>query len=58
MVHDDLLATGGTAAASAELIKLQEANVVGFSFLVELSFLEGKQKLSKYSQKIVSLVTY
>jgi len=58
MVHDDLLATGGTAAAAAELIKLQEANVIGFSFLVELSFLKGRQKLNKYSQKIVSLVTY
>jgi len=58
MVHDDLLATGGTAAAAAELIKLQEANVAGFSFLIELSFLGGKKKLSGYSQKIVSLVTY
>jgi adenine phosphoribosyltransferase len=58
MVHDDLLATGGTAAAAAELIQLQGATVAGFSFLIELSFLHGKEKLGRYSQKIVSLVTY
>ncbi len=58
IVHDDLLATGGTAAAAAELIKSQGASVQAFSFLVELSFLNGKDTLSKYSSEIKSLVTY
>ena len=42
LIHDDLLATGGTAKAAAELVKLTDAQVTGFSFLVELSFLNGK----------------
>ena len=58
LVHDDLLATGGTAEASAILINRQNANVAGFTFLVELDFLEGRKKLETYSQKIISLVRY
>lgn len=58
LIHDDLLATGGTASAAAELIKLQNASVVGFSFLVDLSFLNGKDKLSNYAENIHSLVRY
>lgn len=58
IVHDDLLATGGTAAAAAELIQSQGAHVEAFSFLVELSFLSGKEVLSKYSPEIKSLVSY
>lgn len=58
MVHDDLLATGGTAAAAAELILQQGAKVAGFSFLVELDFLEGKKKLDKYSNNIISITNY
>ncbi len=58
LVHDDLLATGGTAMAAAELIKMQQANVAGFSFLVELAFLNGKEKIKNYSENIFSLVSY
>jgi adenine phosphoribosyltransferase len=58
LVHDDLLATGGTAEASAILVKRQKANVAGFAFLIELSFLNGRKKLKKYSEKIISLVQY
>lgn len=58
LVHDDLLATGGTAIAASELIMKQGGNVAGFSFLVELSFLEGAEKLKAYSDKITSLVSY
>jgi adenine phosphoribosyltransferase len=58
LIHDDLLATGGTAAAAAELIQLQGGKVVGCSFLVELTFLEGKKFLQKYTDQIVSLVEY
>jgi adenine phosphoribosyltransferase len=58
LVHDDLLATGGTAGASAELVKMVGAQVAAFAFVVELGFLEGREKLKKYSEKIISLVSY
>jgi adenine phosphoribosyltransferase len=58
LIHDDLLATGGTAAAAAELIRLQKAEVAGFAFVVELSFLNGAEKLKSYSQNIINLVSY
>jgi adenine phosphoribosyltransferase len=58
LVHDDLLATGGTAAATAELIRSQGAEVCGFAFLVELAFLNGKQRLTKYGGECLNLVSY
>lgn len=58
LIHDDLLATGGTACAAAELVKMQQAEVTSFAFIVELSFLNGKQKLKQYTENIVNLVTY
>jgi adenine phosphoribosyltransferase len=45
LIVDDLLATGGTAAATAELVKRQGGEVVGFAFVVELCFLPGRSKL-------------
>ena len=58
LVHDDLLATGGTAAASAELIKKLGGVVCGFAFVVELGFLNGKVMLNKYTDNFISLVKY
>lgn len=58
LVHDDLLATGGTAAAAAELIRMQGGTVAGFSFLIELAFLNGAQRLNIYGADIIRLVTY
>ena len=58
LVHDDLLATGGTACAAAELIHGLGANVAGFAFVVALNFLNGKQKIKKYSENIISLKDY
>ena len=58
LVHDDLLATGGTAGAAAELINKLDAHVVGFAFIVSLDFLNGKQILSEYSKNIISLKDY
>lgn len=58
LIHDDLLATGGSAAAAAELICKQQAEVIGFNFLVELSFLNGKNAISNYSENISTLVRY
>lgn len=47
-VVDDLLATGGTAAASARLVERLNGQVCGYGFLVELSFLEGRKNLLGY----------
>ncbi len=58
LVHDDLLATGGTAMAAAELVRMQGGTVAGFSFLIELAFLEGMQRLEQYKARVVTLVTY
>jgi adenine phosphoribosyltransferase len=58
LVHDDLLATGGTAAATAELIKRQGGNISGFYFMVGLGFLNGAEKLKPYSNNIFSLAEY
>lgn len=56
MIHDDLLATGGTAAAAAQLVRSQNANIAAFSFVVELDFLKGREVLKQYSENIVSLL--
>lgn len=58
IIHDDLLATGGTAQAAAKLISGQGAEIVGFSFIVELSFLKGRDLLSCYSNNIKSIIKY
>jgi adenine phosphoribosyltransferase len=58
VIHDDLLATGGTAEAAAKLIQMQKGNVAGFAFVVELEFLNGKERLNQYSNNIISLVNY
>ena len=58
MIHDDLLATGGTAMAAAELVKAEGGHVAGFSFIAELDFLKGRDKILPYSQNIVSLMRY
>ncbi|OUV74696.1 MAG: adenine phosphoribosyltransferase [Flavobacteriales bacterium TMED123] len=58
VIHDDLLATGGTACAAAALIQQLDAKVVGFAFVVSLDFLNGKEKLIQYSDNIISLKDY
>ena len=56
LVVDDLLATGGTAAATCRLVENCGGKVAGLVFVVELTFLEGRKKLAAYD--IVSLVEY
>ncbi len=56
LLHDDLLATGGTALAAANLIEKLGGEVVQISFVIELSFLNGRDKLKMYDVK--SLVDY
>lgn len=58
LIHDDLLATGGSAAAAAELIQKCGGIVAGFNFLVSLDFLNGEEKLQPYCNNIVNLVRF
>ena len=58
LIHDDLLATGGSASAAASLIEKCGGEVAGFSFLVCLSILNGREKLEKHSEIITNLITY
>ena len=58
LIHDDLLATGGSAEAAAKLITKGGGQVAGFDFLVELEFLNGSDKLRKLSDNISNLVAY
>jgi adenine phosphoribosyltransferase len=51
-IHDDLLATGGTAAAAAQLIEMAGGVVVGFGFILTLDFLNGREKLSRFNAPI------
>jgi adenine phosphoribosyltransferase len=50
-IVDDLLATGGTAAATARLVERLGGEVCGFGFLIRLTFLDGEKVLSSYHQK-------
>ena len=56
LIHDDVLATGGTALAKADLVDQLGGEVAGCAFLVELGFLDGRGKLGAYD--VHALVTY
>jgi len=56
LVHDDLLATGGTAKALCELVEQLDGRVVGCAFLIELGFLPGRERLAGYD--VHALVRY
>lgn len=56
LIHDDVLATGGTAAAAVRLVEGMGGEVVQVNFLMELSFLEGRRKL--FGHEVVSLLAY
>lgn len=56
LMLDDLLATGGTMAACCRMVEKMDAEIEACAFLIELDFLEGRQKLQDY--EIVSLIHY
>jgi adenine phosphoribosyltransferase len=56
VIHDDVLATGGTARAMAELVEHLGGVVVGFTFLIELTFLNGRERIPGYD--VFSLIEY
>jgi len=56
LLHDDLLATGGTMCAAIKLVERLQANIIGVSFLVELSALQGRNRMQAHD--IFSLIIY
>lgn len=58
LIHDDLLATGGTVGAATQLVQQLGGEVAGYSFIVGLDFLKGAEKLKKNSENIITLVSY
>ena len=56
VIHDDVLATGGTVEAIAGLVEGLGGHVVGVNFVIELSFLGGRERLKQHD--LYSLITY
>jgi adenine phosphoribosyltransferase len=56
LLHDDLLATGGTMCAAIKLVEKLQGKIVGVSFLIELSFLQGRKCMQE--QDVYSLILY
>jgi adenine phosphoribosyltransferase len=58
LVHDDLLATGGTVVAASKLVTQLQAEVIGCSFIIALDFLNGRERLSEFAPQTFSLASY
>lgn len=58
LIHDDLLATGGTVEAASKLIQAQGGILTGYTFLINLSFLKGSDRVASFSDNLISLVDF
>jgi adenine phosphoribosyltransferase len=58
LIHDDVLATGGTAEAAAKLVQAAGAEVAAFQFIVELSFLKGMERMVPYTGSITTFARF
>lgn len=58
LIHDDLLATGGTVVAASDLVRQMHGEIAGYAFLISLDFLEGKSRLITYCEDILTLINY
>ena len=56
LIHDDVLATGGTAKATVDLVEQLGGEVVGLPFIIELEFLDGRERLAGYD--VTALIAY
>jgi adenine phosphoribosyltransferase len=56
LILDDVIATGGTAAAAGKIVELQKGTVAAYAFVIELEFLDGRSKLG--DSDVISLITY
>lgn len=58
LIHDDLLATGGTVVAASKLLKKLGADIVGYAFIISLDFLQSQGRLTRFSDRIISLAGF
>lgn len=58
LIHDDLLATGGTVVATSQLIQRLGGHIAGYTFIIGLDFLQGKERLTAFSPHIHTLIGY
>jgi adenine phosphoribosyltransferase len=58
LIVDDLVATGGTALATARMVEKLGGTVAGFGFIIELTFLDGRKKLEAAGYEVASLIQY
>lgn len=58
LLHDDLLATGGTVVAASKLIEKVGGSVAGYTFVISLDFLQSAGRLTRFNENIISLVGY
>ncbi|GEM67191.1 adenine phosphoribosyltransferase [Sphingobacterium mizutaii NBRC 14946 = DSM 11724] len=58
LMHDDLLATGGTVVAASKLVEKLGGIITGYSFVISLDFLQSAGRLTRFSENIISLVHY
>ncbi len=58
LIHDDLLATGGTSEAAAKIILNQGGIIEGFHFLIELEYLSGRKILEEFKSPIISIINF
>jgi adenine phosphoribosyltransferase len=58
LIHDDVLATGGTAEAAAKLVQQAGAEVAMFQFIVELSFLKGMDRMLPYTSRVTTFARF
>ena len=58
LIHDDLLATGGTVVAASKLVEQLHAKIAGYSFLISLDFLNGKERLEEFSSNTFTLTSF
>jgi adenine phosphoribosyltransferase len=58
LIHDDVLATGGTAEAAAKLVQQAGADVAMFQFIVELSFLKGMDRMLPYTSSVTTFARF
>ncbi len=58
LIHDDLLATGGTVVAASKLVEQLNAKVAGYSFLISLDFLNGRERLKDFTERVFSLTSF
>lgn len=58
LIHDDVLATGGTCEAAAKLCSYNKDVTLAFSFLMNLTFLNGEDKINPFTENITSVLTY